>query len=164
MQKCLTSANPDYTRPGDAFRRVMECVASGIFLPGMVESFGYKRLPLSYIVLGGSGLQDPCEKGLVDASACLSAQERVNITLSAQVRDDFELGRLRKLFVHWQHALRLIAFGKIHLVLGVDPLPPPGSRREPPGEDKTSDKAGESKDLEAAEPETKKVRVADSKE
>ena len=36
--------------------------------------------------LGGSGLQDPCEKGLVDASACLSAQERVNITLSAQVR------------------------------------------------------------------------------
>lgn len=35
VQKCLTSANPDYTRPGDAFRRVMECVASGIFLPGM---------------------------------------------------------------------------------------------------------------------------------
>lgn len=35
---------------------------------------------------GGTGLQDPCEKGLVDASACLTAQERVNITLSAQVR------------------------------------------------------------------------------
>ena len=34
VQKSLTSANPDYTRPGDAFRRVMECVASGIFLPG----------------------------------------------------------------------------------------------------------------------------------
>lgn len=86
VQKCLTSANPDYTRPGDAFRRVMECVASGIFLPGMVDSINNTRLPLSY-VLGGSGLQDPCEKGLVDASACLSAQERVNITLSAQVRD-----------------------------------------------------------------------------
>lgn len=70
----------------------------------------------------------------------------------------------RELFVHWQHALRLIAFGKIHLVLGVDPLPPPGSRREPPGEDKTSDKAGEGKDEEPAEPDPKKVRVADSKE
>ena len=28
-----------------------------------------------------------------------------------------------------QHALRLIAFSKLHLVLGVDPLPPPGQRR-----------------------------------
>jgi len=34
VQKCIISANPDFTRPGDVFRRVMECVASGIFLPG----------------------------------------------------------------------------------------------------------------------------------
>lgn len=27
-----------------------------------------------------------------------------------------------------QHALRLIAFGKLHLVLGVDPLPAPASK------------------------------------
>ena len=35
VQKCIFSANPDFTRPGDVFRRVMECVASGIFLPGI---------------------------------------------------------------------------------------------------------------------------------
>jgi zinc finger RNA-binding protein len=131
VQRSLTSANPDYTRPGDMFRRVMECVASGIFLPG------------------GSGLQDPCEKGLVDASACLSAQERVNITLSAQ------------------HALRLIAFGKAHLVLGVDPLAPPGSRREapPPTGDKTpGEKAEEKGEGDSLEPEAKRARIADSKE
>ena len=45
----------------------MECVASGLFLPG------------------GPGLYDPCEKDPVDAAANLTAQERANITLSAQV-------------------------------------------------------------------------------
>lgn len=49
------------------FRRVMECVASGLFLPG------------------GPGLCDPCEKDPVDAAGSLTAQERANITLSAQV-------------------------------------------------------------------------------
>ena len=34
---------------------------------------------------GGPGLDDPCETGMVDASAKLTAQERANITLSAQV-------------------------------------------------------------------------------
>ena len=34
VQKCIVSASHDYTKPGDVFRRVMECVASGIFLPG----------------------------------------------------------------------------------------------------------------------------------
>ena len=66
VQKCIVSANSDFTKPGDVFRRVMECVASGLFLPG------------------GLGLADPCEKGVVDASANLTAQERANITLSAQ--------------------------------------------------------------------------------
>ena len=33
---------------------------------------------------------------------------------------------------HSQHALRLIAFDKLHLVLGVDPLPPPGTARSHP--------------------------------
>ena len=68
MQKCIVTANSDFTKPGDMFRRVMECVASGLFLPT------------------GPGLSDPCEKGLVDAAAGLRAQDRVNITLSAQVR------------------------------------------------------------------------------
>lgn len=62
-----------------------------------------------------------------------------------------------------------MAFGKVHLVLGVDPLPPPGSRREPPtGEkaegDKTSEKTGEKGDEEVSEPEAKRARVADPKE
>lgn len=67
MQKCIVSANSDFMKPGDVFRRVMECVASGLFLPG------------------GAGLCDPCEKGAEDASAVLTAQERANISLSAQV-------------------------------------------------------------------------------
>ena len=34
---------------------------------------------------GGNGLLDPCEKGKVDAAGSLTAQDRANITLSAQV-------------------------------------------------------------------------------
>ena len=89
VQKCIISANPDFTRPGDVFRRVMECVASDIFLPGthrMSTCVCRWMLiaPLSPMP-GGTGLLDPCEKGKVDAASCLSAQERANITLSAQV-------------------------------------------------------------------------------
>ena len=43
VQRCLVSASPDYTRPGDVFRRIMECVASGIFLPG--EQRSHTSLP-----------------------------------------------------------------------------------------------------------------------
>ena len=87
MQKSLISANPDYTRPGDVFRRVMECVASGIFLPGQLPLPLFSQVLVSPLSLtGGTGMQDPCEKGVMDASSCLSAQERVNITLSAQVK------------------------------------------------------------------------------
>ena len=68
-----------------------------------------------------------------------------------------------------QHALRLIAFGKAHLVLGVDPLAPPGARREipPPTGDKVpvpSEKVGETEDGDSLEPEAKRARLADSKE
>ncbi|KAL5481951.1 hypothetical protein EMCRGX_G022227 [Ephydatia muelleri] len=97
VQKCVVSASPDFTKPGDVFRRVMECVASGLFLPG------------------GTSLLDPCEKETVDAASSLTPQERVNLTLSAQ------------------HALRLIAYEKLHLVLGVEPLPEwstQGAKRE----------------------------------
>lgn len=104
VQKCIVSANSDFTKPGDVFRRVVECVASGLFLPG------------------GPGLFDPCEKGPVDAAASLSAQERANITLSAQVRCGDTSMLLSSTDVLLQHALRLIAFDKLHLVLGVDPL------------------------------------------
>jgi len=52
--------------PGEAFRRVLEAVSSGIFLPG------------------GTGLLDPCEKDKTDAASELSLQEREDITAAAQ--------------------------------------------------------------------------------
>ena len=53
---------------GDAFRRVFECLASGILLPG------------------SPGIHDPCEKEPTDATANLTDQEREDITAYAQVR------------------------------------------------------------------------------
>ncbi|CAH0552579.1 unnamed protein product [Brassicogethes aeneus] len=73
--------------PGEALRRVMEAVASGLLLPG------------------GPGLGDPCEKDSPDAAAALTAQQREDLTCSAQ------------------YALRLIAYRQIFKVLGMDPLP-----------------------------------------
>ncbi|XP_066922566.1 zinc finger RNA-binding protein-like [Clytia hemisphaerica] len=52
--------------PGEAFRRVLEAVSSGVFLPG------------------GTGLIDPCEKEKTDAAANLTAQEREDMTAAAQ--------------------------------------------------------------------------------
>lgn len=57
------------------------------------------------ISIGGPGLKDPCEKGDVDATGGLSAQERADLTLIAQ------------------HYLRLIAYNQLHLVLDVTPPP-----------------------------------------
>nr|DBA21664.1 TPA: hypothetical protein GDO54_018268 [Pyxicephalus adspersus] len=51
---------------GEALRRVMECLASGIILPG------------------GPGLHDPCEREPTDALAYMSVKEREEITQSAQ--------------------------------------------------------------------------------
>nr|KAF6297556.1 interleukin enhancer binding factor 3 [Pipistrellus kuhlii] len=72
---------------GEALRRVLECLASGIVMPD------------------GSGIYDPCEKEATDAIGHLDRQQREDITQSAQ------------------HALRLAAFGQLHQVLGMDPLP-----------------------------------------
>lgn len=66
--------------PGDALRRVMEAVAGGILLPG------------------GPGLGDPCEKDSPDAAIALTAQQREDLTCSAQ------------------YALRLIAYRQIYKV------------------------------------------------
>ncbi|CAJ1069740.1 spermatid perinuclear RNA-binding protein-like isoform X3 [Xyrichtys novacula] len=52
--------------PGEALRRVMECVASGILLPG------------------GPGVYDPCEREPTDVLSELSAQQADTITESAQ--------------------------------------------------------------------------------
>ncbi|XP_069557253.1 interleukin enhancer-binding factor 3 homolog isoform X1 [Brachyistius frenatus] len=72
---------------GEALRRVLECLASGILLSD------------------GAGISDPCEKESTDAIGHLDHQQREDITASAQ------------------HALRLSAFGQLHKVLGMDPLP-----------------------------------------
>ncbi|OXB55659.1 UNVERIFIED_CONTAM: hypothetical protein H355_014190, partial [Colinus virginianus] len=85
-EKSIGTAN----RPmgaGEALRRVLECLASGIVMPD------------------GSGIYDPCEKEATDAIGHLDRQQREDITQSAQ------------------HALRLAAFGHLHKVLGMDPLP-----------------------------------------
>lgn len=65
VEKCVSSGGGSLN-PGDALRRIFECIASGILLPG------------------GPGLYDPCEKDPVDAAAGLSNQEREDITASAQ--------------------------------------------------------------------------------
>ncbi|XP_047236263.1 spermatid perinuclear RNA-binding protein-like [Girardinichthys multiradiatus] len=52
--------------PGEALRRVMECIASGILLPG------------------GPGLHDPCEREPRDVLMHLSAQQADGLTHSAQ--------------------------------------------------------------------------------
>ncbi|XP_042360185.1 interleukin enhancer-binding factor 3 homolog isoform X1 [Plectropomus leopardus] len=72
---------------GEALRRVLECLASGI------------------LMADGAGISDPCEKEPTDAIGHLDYQQREDITASAQ------------------HALRLSAFGQLHKVLGMDPLP-----------------------------------------
>eukprot|EP00079_Xenopus_tropicalis_P019233 XP_012808673.1 PREDICTED: spermatid perinuclear RNA-binding protein isoform X4 [Xenopus tropicalis] len=51
---------------GEALRRVVECLASGILLPG------------------GPGLHDPCEREPTDALAYMTVKEREDITHSAQ--------------------------------------------------------------------------------
>ncbi|XP_062263323.1 interleukin enhancer-binding factor 3 homolog isoform X1 [Platichthys flesus] len=72
---------------GEALRRVLECLASGI------------------LMADAAGISDPCEKESKDAISHLDPQQREDITASAQ------------------HALRLSAFGQLHKVLGMDPLP-----------------------------------------
>lgn len=66
VEKALSSAVGPLS-PGDAVRRVLECVASGTLLTD------------------GPGLQDPCERGQTDALGAMTAQEREDLTASAQL-------------------------------------------------------------------------------
>lgn len=66
VEKVISSAGQPLT-PGDALRRVMESLASGILLDG------------------GPGIYDPCEKDPSDPTSSLSPQKREDITASAQV-------------------------------------------------------------------------------
>ncbi|KAF6098223.1 zinc finger RNA binding protein 2 [Phyllostomus discolor] len=66
VEKAVSSAKGPLS-PGDAVRRVLECVASGMLLTD------------------GPGLQDPCERDQTDVLRPMTPQEREDITASAQV-------------------------------------------------------------------------------
>ncbi|XP_063280306.1 zinc finger RNA-binding protein-like isoform X3 [Prinia subflava] len=65
VEKAISSATGPQS-PGDALRRVFECISSGIILKG------------------GPGLLDPCEKDPFDTLAVMTNQQREDITSSAQ--------------------------------------------------------------------------------
>lgn len=64
IEKVISSAGIPLS-PGDCLRRVMEAVASGIFI-------------------SGPGVMDPCEKEPTDALNGLTKQQREDITVSGQ--------------------------------------------------------------------------------
>ncbi|XP_011350172.2 zinc finger RNA-binding protein isoform X2 [Ooceraea biroi] len=64
-EKVISTAGAPLS-PGEALRRLLECVAGGILLPG------------------SPGLSDPCEKEPVDAIGNMTSQQREDITASAQ--------------------------------------------------------------------------------
>ncbi|XP_055514253.1 zinc finger RNA-binding protein-like isoform X2 [Leucoraja erinacea] len=65
VEKAISSSSGPLS-PGDAMRRVLESIASGVLLPD------------------GPGLLDPCEKDQSDALSYMSHQQREDITASAQ--------------------------------------------------------------------------------
>uniref|UniRef100_A0A8C5X983 Zinc finger RNA-binding protein n=1 Tax=Malurus cyaneus samueli TaxID=2593467 RepID=A0A8C5X983_9PASS len=65
VEKAISSATGPQS-PGDALRRVFECISSGIILKG------------------GPGLLDPCEKDPFDTLDVMTDQQREDITSSAQ--------------------------------------------------------------------------------
>ncbi|XP_055553965.1 zinc finger RNA-binding protein isoform X4 [Falco biarmicus] len=65
VEKAISSATGPQS-PGDALRRVFECISSGIILKG------------------GPGLLDPCEKDPFDTLTVMTDQQREDITSSAQ--------------------------------------------------------------------------------
>ncbi|KAM4629215.1 zinc finger RNA-binding protein isoform 2-T2 [Polymixia lowei] len=65
VEKIISSATGPLS-PGEAMRRVLECISTGILLPD------------------GPGLLDPCEKEPTDALQSMTGQAREDITASAQ--------------------------------------------------------------------------------
>lgn len=66
VEKVLVSAGMPLA-PGDALRRVLEAVSSGLLLQA------------------GPGLMDPCEKDPIDALGNVPAQDREDLTVTAQI-------------------------------------------------------------------------------
>ncbi|XP_062250889.1 zinc finger RNA-binding protein isoform X1 [Platichthys flesus] len=65
VEKVISSASGPLS-PGEAMRRVLECISTGILLPD------------------GPGLMDPCENESTDALGTMMLQDREDITASAQ--------------------------------------------------------------------------------
>ncbi|XP_077573885.1 zinc finger RNA-binding protein [Stigmatopora nigra] len=65
VEKVISSADGQLN-PGEALRRVLECIAAGILLSG------------------GPGLLDPCEKEPTDVLDCMGVQDREDVTARAQ--------------------------------------------------------------------------------
>ncbi|MEE6457958.1 hypothetical protein FKM82_000126 [Ascaphus truei] len=65
VEKAISSSSGPQS-PGDALRRVFECISSGIILKG------------------GPGILDPCEKDPYDTLATMTDQQREDVTSSAQ--------------------------------------------------------------------------------
>jgi len=82
--------------------------------PGEALRSVFECVASGILLPGGCGLHDPCEKIPTDATGCMSVQQKEDITNSAQ------------------HALRMISFGQIHRVLGIDPLPSTATQRKRP--------------------------------
>lgn len=78
VQKCIVSANQEFTRPGDIFRRFMECVASGLFLPGL---FVFLSLLISSLLLSLQAIQVfmiLVRRGqLIQRATCLLNKEQI---------------------------------------------------------------------------------------
>ncbi len=121
-EKVLSTAGVPLS-PGAALRRLLECVAGGILLPG------------------SPGLSDPCEKDPVDAIGSMTAQQREDITASAQ------------------HALRLVAFRQIHKVLGMEQLPPPKHKGPFTRKRRRDNSNGEGTDSEASKKDKKTEEI-----
>ncbi len=95
MERAAFSAGAPLS-PGDVLRRVFETLSAGILLS---TNDGWSP-----------GIGDPCEKDTIDVCSNLSAQEREDMTSSAQ------------------QALRQIAFRQIFKVLGMPKALASGSR------------------------------------
>ncbi len=91
VERSLSSSNQPLS-PGEALRRVLECVSSGVLLPSKILNVFFPlQLNLIYYFffnnscLDGCGLYDPCEKDPTDVSDILKNQQREELTSSAQV-------------------------------------------------------------------------------
>lgn len=84
VSQVVYTAHEGFSYIGDIFKRVFECLSSGMLMPG------------------APGIIDPCERKPTDATENMSAQEREDLTAAAQ------------------YILRLMAFGQLRDLLGVE--------------------------------------------